>query len=184
MGLTSNGLVAVPLAFVCAALALTLGACGARAGEGADCPDGVKQKTPSGYCVPRYLSLKRGEVFGRKGPGKDYPIIFVYHARGLPVQVIDETSDWRRICDPDGGTAWVASAMVDGRRTVMAPAKGPVALRRNPADASPPAAFLRPRAIASLGGCKGDWCQVSVGDAGGWVESSEVWGLAPQLQCR
>ena len=26
--------------------------------------------------------LKRGEVFGRKGPGKDYPTVFVYHARG------------------------------------------------------------------------------------------------------
>src|SRR5580698_4123114 len=97
-----------------------LAGCGSRSGEGADCPAGVKQKTPSGYCVPRYLSLKRGEVFGRKGPGKDYPTVFVYHARGLPVQVVDETSDWRRICDPDGGAVWVASAMVDGQRTVMA----------------------------------------------------------------
>src|ERR1700723_520451 len=159
--LTSNGLVAGSLAIVSLALALMLGACGGRGGEGADCPDGVKQSTPSGYCVPRYLSLKRGEVFGRKGPGKDYPTVYVYPARGLPVQVVDETTDWRRICDPDGGAVWVASPMLDGRRTVMAPAKGPVTLRRSPAADAAPAAYLAPRAIASLGHCKGDWCQVS-----------------------
>ena len=184
MSLTSNGLVAGSLAIVCLALASMLGACGGRGGEGADCPDGVKQTTPSGYCVPRYLSLKRGEVLGRKGPGKDYPTVFVYHARGLPVQVIDETSEWRRICDPDGGAVWVASPMLDGRRTVIAPATGQVTLHRDPADASPAAAYLRPRAVAALGRCKGDWCQVSADDAGGWVKSSEVWGLAPQPQCR
>jgi SH3-like domain-containing protein len=173
---------AVPAKLTVLAVVLALGACG-RGGEGADCPAGAKNATPSGYCVPRYLSLKRGEVYGRKGPGKDYPTIFVYHARGLPVQVIDETTDWRRICDPDGGAVWVASAMVDGRRTVMAPAKGPVTLRREPSDTAAPAAYLAPRAIASLGRCQGDWCQVTAADVSGWVKASEVWGLAPQAQC-
>ena len=163
--------------------ALVVGACEGRGGEGADCPAGVKAQTPSGYCVPRYLSLKRGEVFGRKGPGKDYPAAFVYHARGLPVQVVDETSDWRRICDPDGGAAWVSRSMVDGRRTVMSVGAAAVALRRSPADGAAADAYLRPRAIASLGRCKGDWCEVSADGGEGWVKSTEVWGLAPQPQC-
>jgi SH3-like domain-containing protein len=163
---------------------LCLAACGDRGGEGADCPAGVKQQTPSGYCVPRYLSLKRGEVFGRQGPGKDYPTVWVYHARGLPVQVVDETTDWRRICDPEGGAVWVASAMVDGRRTVMATGAGAVALRADPSDAAAAAAYLRPRAVADLGRCKADWCEVSADGARGWVKSSEVWGLAPRAQCR
>jgi len=166
-----------------ATLAL-LGACGGRGGEGTDCPVGVKQKTPSGYCVPRYLSLKRAEVFGRKGPGKDYPTVFVYHARGLPVQVVDETTDWRRICDPDGGAVWIASAMVDGQRTVMATGGAAVALRRSPADTAGAAAYLRPRAVADLGRCRGGWCEVTADGAHGWLKSSEVWGLAPQAQCR
>ena len=183
MGRKSRRAIAGSLAALLVSAAL-LCACGERGGEGADCPAGVKQQTPSGYCVPRYLSLKRGEVFGRKGPGKDYATAYVYHARGLPVQVVDETSEWRRICDPDGGAVWVASAMVDGRRTVMAPAKGPVTLRRSPADDAAPAAYLAPRAIADLGRCKGDWCEISADGARGWVKSSEVWGLAPQAQCR
>ena len=161
-----------------------LAACGGRGGEGADCPAGVKAQTPSGYCIPRYLSLKRGEVFGRKGPGKDYPTVFVFHARSLPVQVVDETSDWRRICDPDGGAAWVSSAMVEGRRTVMAAGAAPISLRRNPSDNAPANAYLRPRSIAALGRCQGGWCEVSADGATGWLKSSEVWGLASAPQCR
>jgi SH3-like domain-containing protein len=161
-----------------------LGACSGRGGEGADCPSGVKETTPSGYCIPRWVSLKRGEVFGRKGPGKDYDTAFVYRAKGLPVQVIDETSDWRRICDPDGTTLWVASPMIDGRRTVMANGTAPVALRSAPEEGASAATHLAPRAIASLGRCKGDWCEVEADGARGWLKSSEVWGLAPQAQCR
>jgi SH3-like domain-containing protein len=161
-----------------------LGACEGRSGEGADCPAGVKQDTPSGYCVPRWLSLKRGEVYGRKGPGKDYPTVFTYHARGLPVQVVDETSEWRKICDPDGGAVWVASAMVDGRRTVMAAGQAALALRKSPSDTAPAAAYLRPRAIAQLGRCKGGWCEAEAQGAAGWVKPAEVWGLAAQPQCR
>jgi SH3-like domain-containing protein len=162
----------------------SLGACEGRSGEGSDCPAGVKQATPSGYCVPRWLSLKRGEVYGRKGPGGDYAVAFVYRARGLPVQVVDETSEWRKICDPDGGVVWVASAMVDGRRTVMASGQAPLALRKSADDAAQAGAYLRPRTIASLGRCKAGWCEVSAAGAAGWVKAAEVWGLATQPLCR
>jgi SH3-like domain-containing protein len=160
---------------------LLLGACEGQGSEGDACPN---QKTPSGFCIPRYVSLKRGEVFGRRGPGVDYPTVFVYHARGLPVQVIDESVDWRRICDPDGGAVWVNKVMVDGRRTVMANGKDQVALRTAPADTAAASAYLRPRAVAQLTQCKGDWCQVSADGASGWLKSSEVWGLAAAAQCR
>ena len=170
-------------AFIVAA-ALGASSCGGRGGEGADCPAGVKAATPSGYCVPRYLSLKRSEVYGRKGPGKDYPTVFVYHARGLPVQVVDETSDWRRICDPEGGVAWVSSAMVDGRRNVMALGGAAIPLRNGPSDATGATAYLRPHAIAALDHCDGAWCRIGVDGAWGWIKSSEVWGLAGAPQCR
>lgn len=172
-------------ASVAALLVILAGAAGCEGhGEGSDCPSGVKQQTPSGYCVPRWLSLKRGEVYGRKGPGKDYPVVFVYHARGLPVQVVDETSEWRKICDPDGGAVWVASAMVDGRRTVMASGRAPLALRKSPEDSAPAGAYLRPRTIASLGHCKDGWCELHAAGVGGWAKMTDVWGLATQPLCR
>ena len=84
--------------------------------------------------MPRYVSLKRAKVSARKGPGVDYPALWIYSAKGLPVQVVAETLDWRRICDPDGGAVWVHRSMVDGRRTVMATGHAPMALRRSADD--------------------------------------------------
>ena len=138
----------------------------------------------SGFCVPRYLSLKRGVVMGRKGPGKDYPALWVYRAQGLPVQVVAETLDWRRICDPDGGATWVHRSMVDGRRTVMARGPGPIPLRRKPRPDAPETGLLNARALAALGPCKGDWCVVRAGGVTGWAASTALWGVAAARQCR
>lgn len=165
------------------AAGLALSACGDRGGEGKDCPAAQKDKTPSGFCVPRYVSLKRGEVFGRKGPGKDYDAVWVYHALGLPVQVVQETTDWRRICDPDGGVVWVHRSMTDGRRTVMAVGAAPVAIRNDRKATARVVGLLNARALAALDQCKDDWCKVSVGGVHGWVAQTQVWGAAPAAQC-
>jgi SH3-like domain-containing protein len=165
-----------------AGAALALAGCGARGGEDRACgPAG--RATLSGFCVPRWVSLKRGEVYGRKGPGKDYPTVWIYRVQGLPVQVVAETMDWRRICDPDGGAIWVHRSMVDGRRMVMARGAAPVTLRGAPrADASAKG-FLNARALASLGRCQGGWCKVKAGGVSGWVAAADVWGTAAAPQC-
>ena len=117
--------------------------------------------------MPRWVSLKRGEVYGRKGPGKDYPAVWVYRAPGLPVQVVGETTDWRRICDPDGGATWVHRSMVDGRRTIMATGATPTALRRAAKADAPVSGLLNGRALATLEKCQGGWCKVKAGGATG-----------------
>jgi len=164
--------------------ALLLAACNGERDEGSDCPAHEKAQTPSGFCLPRYLTLKRDEVFGRKGPGKDYPAVYVYHALGLPVQVVDETSDWRRICDPDGATVWVSRSMVDGRRSVMALAGAPAPLYAAPKPGAAPTAYLKPRAVAVIVGRRGAWAQIRADGRTGWVKPDEVWGLNDALQCR
>ena len=40
----------------------------------------------SGLPLPRFVSLKSGEVNLRTGPGKRYPIDWIYRRRGLPVR--------------------------------------------------------------------------------------------------
>ncbi len=166
------------------ALGLGLSACGDHGGEAKDCPAALRAKTPSGFCVPRYVSLKRDEVFARKGPGKDYDALFVYHAKGLPVQVVQETTDWRRICDPDGQLIWIHRTMTDGRRTVFATSAQAAPIRQAPKATAPAAGFLNVKALASLDHCKGDWCKVSVGGVSGWIARADVWGAGEGVQCK
>jgi SH3-like domain-containing protein len=176
-----NGTCAARLLAVAAALALA--ACNGRQAEGGDCPAAARAHTVSGFCVPRYVSLKRGEVLGRKGPGKDYPAVWVYRVRGLPVQVVAETSDWRRVCDPQGGATWINRSMVDGRRTVMSIGADPISLQKTAKAGGPVTGLMVPRALANLGRCEGDWCRVTVEGVTGWAPAARLWGVAPAAQC-
>jgi len=172
-----------PAAGALAALALLAG-CGGRGGEARDCAAPARLSEASGFCVPRYLSLKRGEVMARKGPGTDYPALWVYRAQGLPVQVVAETQDWRRICDADGAAAWVHRSMLDGRRTVIGLGAAPIPLRKAPRADAPLAGLLNARALADLDRCAGAWCKLKVGGLSGWAANASVWGAAPARQCR
>jgi SH3-like domain-containing protein len=174
---------ATGLALLWSCAAASLCACNGRPAEGGDCPASVKAHSLSGFCVPRYVSLKRGEVYGRKGPGKDYPAVWIYRVRGLPVQVVAETADWRRICDPEGVATWVSRAMIDGRRTVMSTGAGPVTLQKEARPGAPATGVLAARALASLDRCQGDWCRLSVGGVSGWAPAGRLWGVAPAAQC-
>ena len=141
-------------------------------------------ETPSGFAVPRYLSLKFGEVNARAGPGDDHQVLWVYRARGLPVQVVAETREWRRICDPEGGLAWVHRRVTDGKRSVMNLAASPLPLRRRPRAEAEITAYLNARALAALDRCDKGWCRLSVDGVTGWVTESAVWGVAGPVQCR
>ncbi|HSZ53192.1 MAG TPA: SH3 domain-containing protein [Caulobacteraceae bacterium] len=164
--------------------AAPLAACDRGDAEGSDCPAAMRANTVSGYCVPRWVSLKHDEVYGRKGPGKDYPAVWVYRARGLPVQIVAETSEWRRVCDPYGGASWINRSMVAGRRTVLSLGPGPVDLQKTPKASAPRTGMMAGRALANLDRCEAGWCKVKVAGLTGWAPAGSFWGVAPASQCR
>jgi len=140
---------------------------------------------PSGLSVPRYVSLKFDTVNARSAPGDDSPLKWVYHTKGLPVQVVAETPEWRRICDPERGLAWVHRRTTDGRRMVMRLKPAPLALHAKPDLTSRTVALLAPRALADLDRCNKDgWCKLKAGHASGWIPAAEVWGTAEDPQCK
>ena len=147
--------------------------------------DKTDRPTPSGLPVPRYVSLKFDTVNARSAPGDDSRLLWVYHARGLPVQVVAETPEWRRICDPEGGLAWVHRRTTDGRRMAMRLKAEPLAMHAKADPGSRTVAYLAPRALADLERCNKDgWCKLKAGRAAGWVPAAEVWGAADEPQCR
>jgi SH3-like domain-containing protein len=165
-------------------LAAALSLCAAaEAGEkGAD--KGAERQTPSGMPVPRYVSLKFDKVNARAGPGDDHKLLFVYRVRGLPLQVIAETSEWRRVCDPEGALAWVHKRVTDGRRTTINMSAQPVALLKHPKEGFRAAAYLNPKALATLDRCDRGWCKVKADHASGWVREGALWGTTEAPQCR
>ena len=162
-----------------AAAALLLCAC-----DGVRARDQRDPTTPSGFAVPRWLVLKFDEVNARSGPSEDNRILWTYRSRGLPVQVVAETKEWRRICDPDGGLVWVKKGQVDGHRNVMRVKTAPLELRRAPKAAAAVEAILKPKSMAALTGCKDGWCKVKVQGVTGWAPAAELWGVDDAAQCQ
>ncbi|MEI9905100.1 MAG: SH3 domain-containing protein [Asticcacaulis sp.] len=140
--------------------------------------------TPSHQPVPRWAMLRKDEVYARNGPSKDNPIAWTYHALSLPVQIISETRDWRLICDPDGGVAWVSRTMLQAQKTVLSPAAQKLDMRDSPNSSADIRAVLKTRALAVLDKCRKDWCKVSAGGESGWVPQSALWGTQSAPVCR
>jgi SH3-like domain-containing protein len=144
----------------------------------------AERQTPSGLPVPRYVSLKFDRVNARAGPGDDHRLLWVYKVKGLPVQVVAETSEWRRVCDPEGSLVWVHKRTTDGRRMVMNTKEARVTLLKRPRSDARAAAFLNPRALATLDRCEKGWCRVRADGVAGWAKEGDLWGTAEAPQCR
>lgn len=135
----------------------------------------VRLDTPSGYPVPRFVSLKDEETNCRIGPSLGHPVRFVFKRAGAPVLVVAESVDhWRKLRDPDGDECWVHQTTLKAQTHVLATAS--IELRRQPEADAGVSARLGEGVLARLVKRKGDWLFVSVGSAKGWVAARDVWG--------
>jgi SH3-like domain-containing protein len=138
--------------------------------------DGVAARVSdfSGLPVPRYSSLRYDEVNGRAGPSRDYPVQWTYERLGLPVVIVRESQDWRKIRDPMGDEVWVNKTQLAAERTAITVVAGVI---RRTADAkSGLIARFEAGAVLRLSGCQGEWCRVEADGRKGWTLQSGLWG--------
>jgi SH3-like domain-containing protein len=133
-------------------------------------------QTPSGFIVPRYVSLKFGKVNARTGPSRQHAIAYQYQRRGLPVMVVAETEMWRKIRDIQGDEAWVRKSALSGNRFTLATRDS--SLRSKPRADSRETARTEAQALLRLERCDdAGWCLVR-SEAGlkGWIRKADLWG--------
>lgn len=132
----------------------------------------------TGLPLPRLVSIRVDEVNVRSGPGLRYPVQWVFRRRHMPVEIVAEFDNWRRIRDWEGAEGWVHRSMLAATRAVLV--TGAVAtLRRDPAETAAAAARLAPGMVALVERCQEAWCEVAVGGYGGWLRREGLWGLYP-----
>jgi SH3-like domain-containing protein len=128
--------------------------------------------------MPRYVSLRGTEVNVRRGPGLEYRIDWVFQRRGLPVRVIDEYGNWRRIADSDDAGGWVYHALLTAKRMALVTAPE-VSFRAEPAEDAAATAEAEQGVVAHLLQCQRDWCQVEASGTEGWLRKDTIWGVDP-----
>ena len=58
--------------------------------------------------VPRFVSLDSNEINVRHGDNTGRPINWIYiNLRGLPVEIIQESDNWRKIRDFKNNIGWI-----------------------------------------------------------------------------
>jgi SH3-like domain-containing protein len=130
--------------------------------------------------VPRFVSLRADEVNFRAGPGFSYPVTWVYHRDGLPVEIIAEFDVWRQIIAPDGGTGWVHASTLRARRGFFVTADLAI-LHASPEENAAPAAYLKNGVSGVLLSCDAGaaFCKASVNGEKGFLARADFWGLFP-----
>ncbi len=125
------------------------------------------------------MSLKSDEVNVRTGPGMRYPIQWVYHRSGMPVEIVEEYDVWRKIRDSEGTTGWVHKTMLDGKRNVMIKGKEAHIVRIDSEEDAKPILKAEPMVTARLMECQPEWCRIQVSGRKGWIEKKYLWGVYP-----
>jgi len=138
----------------------------------------------SGLPLPRFVSLKSGRVNSRIGPGINYAVDWMYLKPGLPMEIIQEYDNWRRVRDADGAEGWINQSLLSGRRTgIAAPWQrgkdAQIPLLAQPEQGAGTVAVLEPGVIGTIRACNGEWCEMSFDGHTGWLSQSLVWGAYP-----
>ena len=132
----------------------------------------------SGLPLPRFASLRAGEVNVRTGPGVQYPVDWVFQRQGLPVEVIAEYRTWRKIRDWQGTQGWVHQSLLAGKRNVIV-IGGTRALLAKPEPDAKAVAQLEAGVVASLVSCPegSAWCRIEIDGFDGWLRRVDFWGV-------
>ena len=127
--------------------------------------------------APYFVSMKNETTNMREGPSADTRIKWVYHHKGMPVEVIATFDAWRRVRAMDGEVGWIHMALLSRERTAVVNGNGDVEVHSSADPGSKPVAEAQPGAIGALRGCGPVACRVRFDGAEGWIERTRLWGV-------
>ncbi len=129
--------------------------------------------------LPRFVTVKAPEANVRSGPGLRYRIEWVMVRPDMPVEVIAENKQWRRIKDIQGDEGWIHRSMLSNRRTVVITGTAQI-MRKSSHKDSAPVARVEVGVNGSLLSCTQTACRVAVNDYKGWISRESLWGIYPE----
>lgn len=123
----------------------------------------------------QYVSLKSSKINMRVGPGDEFPVIWEFLRAGLPLQLLAEYQQWRKVRYIDNTEGWIHQNMLSGRNTAMVIANDTLLYKKQ--SESTPIAKLEKGVIVRVLEIRNDWIKVDVNKIKGWIKKSNLWGV-------
>ncbi len=128
--------------------------------------------------VPRFATLRSNNIIMRVGPGREYPIKWKLHRKGLPIKILAEYDTWRQVICHDGSKGWIHQSLLSGKRNLLVVGDGKFLLSSSNRSAMVKAKLSDQLLLATkVKKCTSDRCPVTIQDQWGWVNKKDVWGL-------
>jgi len=129
---------------------------------------------------PYWASIASGEAMMRTGPGRNYPGVWLYKRRDLPVRVLQIYPNWRKIEDPDGEQGWMLVTLLSDRRTAIVKPGAVRDIRVKPNAGAAVRYRVEPGVVGRIEECSAQWCQIEIGKRKGFMEREALFGIEPK----
>ena len=136
-------------------------------------PAAAQDKKP-----PYWASIASGEAMMRTGPGRNYPGVWLYKRRDLPIRVVKIYPNWRLIEDPEGTQGWMLVTLLSDRRTAIVKPGEPRPIRIKADEGARVRYNAQPGVVGRIEHCSNGWCHFSVDKREGYIRTSDIWGVS------
>ena len=127
------------------------------------------------FASDNFLTLKNNEVNLRQGPSFEYPIKLVYKKKYLPVVIIDELENWRKIKDFENNSGWIHVSQLSKKKSAINIKKNSILYKKSTIFSKPIAKLENGRLIL-IKKCRKNWCKIISEDYKGWILKNTLWG--------
>lgn len=122
-----------------------------------------------------FVSLKSSEVNMRVGPSKEYPIAWVFMRANLPMILMAEFDQWRKVKFIDGTVGWVHKNMISRKSSAIVTEN--YAIMYKHASKKHPIAKIEKGVVVRILKRDGDFVKADINNQKGWIEKKFLWGI-------
>ncbi len=122
-----------------------------------------------------FLTLKYNRVKVRQGPSFEYPVKFIYKKKYLPIKIIDNKDNFRKITDLKNNNGWIHVSQLSKKKSAINIHNLSIIFKK-PNIYSQPMAKLEKGKVVIVKKCKEDWCKIITNDYKGWIFKNYLWG--------
>ncbi len=126
---------------------------------------------------PYFVSVKSNKVNVRTGPGLDYPIIWVYNKRNIPIKVLDSYGSWYKTEDVDGSVGWVYKNLTKKNSYIIINSENADIYKKADTN-SKKVGRLSKNAVIRFENCtkQEGFCYIKLDSVKGFISKQNLWG--------